>query len=169
MIIQDISVEQITPYENNPRINNKAAEVVRDSITKYGFTNPILLNKQNVIVSGHARFKAALALGLKTVPCLYIEDLTEAQIREFRIIVNKSGEYSEWDFGKLNQELSHIGELDRAETKDLANMFGLAIGDKANKSELTKDKQEKSETEDDNVVTCPYCGHSFNPDEEEVE
>ena len=170
MNIQYIPVADIVPYENNPRINNKTAELLQDSIRKFGFTNPLLLDSQNVIVSGHARFKAALALGLDLVPCVYITDLTEAQLREFRIMVNKSGEYSEWDFRKLDTELQDIAELDSKESSDLEKYFGLSIGDALNKDELTKPKPPKEpEPEDDNIVTCPFCGHSFDPDNPDAE
>lgn len=105
-------VEEIVPYENNPRDNDEAAEVVAASIKEFGFLNPVILDANGVIVCGHARLKAALILGLDEVPCTSADDLTPAQIRAFRIADNKTAEIAGWDYDALLQEFQELSAED---------------------------------------------------------
>ena len=84
-------------YENNPRNNDEAVEAVANSIKEFGFKVPIVIDKNNEVVAGHTRIKAALSLGLTSVPCIIADDLNEAQIRAFRLADNKVAELSAWD------------------------------------------------------------------------
>lgn len=99
---------ELTEYGKNPRINDKAAQYVADSITKFGFRNPIIIDKDDTIVAGHTRLKAAKILKLETVPCVLADDLTDEQIRQFRIIDNKSSELADWDMELLEIEISEL-------------------------------------------------------------
>lgn len=112
MIIYDIAVKDIKPYKNNPRQNEKAVEVVSRSIEEFGFKVPLVVGKDNELVCGHTRLKAAIKLGIETVPCLIADDLTEGQIRAFRLADNKTAELAEWDFDALEIELEKLSELD---------------------------------------------------------
>ena len=103
--------DELVPYENNPRDNDEAVEYVANSINEYGFKVPIIIDKDNVIVAGHTRLKAAEKLGLKKVPCILADDLSKAKIKAFRLADNKVSELAEWDKGKLNIELEDI-EID---------------------------------------------------------
>ena len=105
------NVEDIIPYENNPRKNEASVDYVANSIKEFGFKVPIIIDKENVIVSGHTRLKAAEKLGLKEVPCIIAEDLTEEQVNAFRLADNKVGELSEWDESLLGLELENILNL----------------------------------------------------------
>lgn len=102
------NIDDIIPYENNPRHNDEAAEYVSKSIKEFGFKNPIIIDKNNVIVAGHTRLKAAKILGLKNVPCIRADDLTDEQIKAFRLADNKVSELATWDVEKLNIELQEI-------------------------------------------------------------
>lgn len=102
------NIEDIIPYENNPRNNDEAVEYVANSIKEFGFKVPIIIDKDNIIVSGHTRLKAAQELGLKEVPVIIADDLTEEQIKAFRIADNKTGEKAGWDLDKLKIELEDI-------------------------------------------------------------
>lgn len=104
----DIALKEIIPYENNPRNNDGAVEAVANSIREFGFQQPLVLDKNNVIIVGHTRFKAAKKLGLKTVPCVIAENLTEEQCKAYRLADNKVGELAEWDIEMLAIELSEI-------------------------------------------------------------
>ncbi|MBC2722022.1 DNA modification methylase [Desulfosporosinus sp.] len=108
MIITELPIGELIPYENNPRKNDSAVEVVAHSIQEFGFKIPVIIDAENVIVCGHTRVKAAKKLGLKTIPCLRADDLTEDQIKAFRLADNKTAEYAEWDFEKLEVELKGI-------------------------------------------------------------
>ena len=108
MEIESIKIEDIKPYENNPRNNDKAVAGVKESIKQFGFKIPIVIDKNNVIVCGHTRYKASVGLGLKYIPCIRADDLTDEQIKAFRIADNKVSEVAEWDISKLSLELDDI-------------------------------------------------------------
>ena len=112
MDILEISLEELKPYENNPRNNDEAVEPVANSIKEFGFKVPIVIDKNNVIVAGHTRYKAAKKLKLDKVPCIVADDLTEEQIRAFRLADNKVSEIATWDYNALNFELENIIDLD---------------------------------------------------------
>src|SRR3989339_740483 len=95
-------------YENNPRNNDAAVDAVANSIKEFGFKVPIVITKDLVIIAGHTRLKASLKLGLATIPCITADDLTEGQIKAFRLADNKTAELATWDFSKLEEELSNI-------------------------------------------------------------
>ena len=101
-------VEDIKPYEKNPRMNDEAVKFVKNSIQEFGFRNPLIIDDGGVIVAGHTRFKAALELGLKEVPTLSAGDLTPEQIKAFRIADNKTAERASWDNNLLKEELSDL-------------------------------------------------------------
>ena len=101
-------------YENNPRNNEAAIDAVAKSIEEFGFKVPIVITKENVIIAGHTRLKASLKLGLATVPCVVADDLTEGQIKAFRLADNKTAELATWDFSKLESELASI-EMDMSQ------------------------------------------------------
>ena len=108
MNIINIELKKIKQYEKNPRKNDEAVGPVAESIKEFGFKCPIILDKDNVIIAGHTRYKAAKQLKLKEVPCIVADDLTEEQIKAFRLADNKVGEIAEWDFDLLNMELESI-------------------------------------------------------------
>ena len=112
MNIIDVNVDELIPYVNNPRINDDAVDNVAASIKEFGFKVPIIIDKDNVIVTGHTRLKAAKKLGLETVPCIKADDLTEQQIKAFRLADNKVSEFALWDMEKLGIELEGITELE---------------------------------------------------------
>ena len=104
--MKEVSVLQ--EYENNPRNNEEAIKAVANSIKEFGFKVPIVITSDNVIIAGHTRLKASVSLGLKEVPCIVADDLSEAQIKAFRLADNKTAELATWDLSKLEQELSEI-------------------------------------------------------------
>ena len=103
-----MDINLLIPYENNPRKNDKAVETVAKSIEEFGFKNPIIIDKNNVIVCGHTRYKAAKKLGLEDVPVIVADDLTDDQIKAFRLVDNKTSELASWDEELLIQELLNI-------------------------------------------------------------
>lgn len=114
MVIEYLKPSEIVPYENNPRNNDEAVEYVANSIREFGFKVPIIIDANNVIVAGHTRLKASEMLGLEEVPCIRADDLTEDQIKAFRLADNKVSEIATWDIGKLSIELDEI-DLDMTE------------------------------------------------------
>ena len=103
-----ISINDIYPYENNPRKNDDAVDEVASSIKAFGFKNPIIVDKNMVIIAGHTRLKAATKLGLTMVPVIIADDLTEDQANALRLADNKTAEIAKWDKKKLEEELKQI-------------------------------------------------------------
>ena len=112
MNIKNIDIKKLKPYEKNPRKNEKAVEAVANSIKEFGFKVPIVIDKENVIVCGHTRFKAAQQLGIETVPCVVADDLTDEQIKAFRLADNKTAELADWDLDLLETEIENIDDID---------------------------------------------------------
>lgn len=112
MQITELRVDDLIPYENNPRHNDNAVEIVAQSIKDFGFKVPIVVDHNLIVVTGHTRLKAAQRLGMETVPCIMADDLTPEQIKAFRLADNKTSEYATWDFEKLEQELRDLDAMD---------------------------------------------------------
>ena len=121
MKIVNMSVDDIIPYENNPRHNDSAVDAVAASIQEFGFKVPIVIDSEGVIVTGHTRLKAAEKLGMTEVPCIMADDLSEEQVKAFRLADNKVAELATWDMERLELELEDI-ELDM-------EAFGFDIGE----------------------------------------
>ena len=105
-------VDEIIPYEKNPRINDAAVDAVAQSIKEFGFRVPIVLDKNNVIITGHTRLRSAKSIGLTEVPCIIAENLTPEQVQAYRIADNKTGEIAEWNYDLLPIELRDLQEKD---------------------------------------------------------
>ena len=148
--IKYIPINNIKPYENNPRLNEEAIPYVMNSIKEFGFKNPIILDKNNVIVAGHTRLESAKRLDMKEVPVIYADDLTEEQVKAFRLADNKVAEKSMWDYTKLDEELEGILDINM-------EMFDFDI----NTDDLKLDYDNENEVEDINkkLCRCPKCGH----------
>jgi len=162
MEITQVSLADIVPYENNPRRNDNAVDIVAKSIKEFGFLVPIILDDKNYIVAGHTRWKASKKLGLNEVPCIYAEGLTNAQIKAFRIMDNKSSEYAEWDIDLLNQELKELKSLNF--DVELTGFSNLEL-DMVNKEYSNKNKEINSNELTSNLNhKCPKCGFEFEDD-----
>lgn len=131
MKITEKRLEELTPYENNPRRNETAIEFVKNSIKEFGFKVPIVIDRYGVIVAGHTRYLAAQELGMTSLPCVVADDLTPQQIKAFRIADNSTAAVAEWDFDILADEIADLpeftfsdfgldfsGELDDTETEE---------------------------------------------------
>ena len=102
----------LIPYENNPRVNGYAVKKVLESIKEFGFKNPILVDKDMVIIAGHTRREASILAGLSEVPYIVVTDLTPDQVKAYRIADNKLGEMATWDEEVLAEELFSLQEAD---------------------------------------------------------
>ena len=122
MNVIEKKLKDIKPYEKNPRKNVGAVDAVANSISSFGFKVPVVVDKDNVIVCGHTRYKAAKKLGLDKVPCVVADDLTEEQIKAYRLADNKVSELAEWDIDLLGEELDGIFDIDMSD-------FGFDITD----------------------------------------
>ena len=123
----------IKPYEKNPRNNDNAVEQVANSIKEFGFKVPIVIDKDNVIICGHTRYKASKKLGLETVPCVVADDLTEEQIKAYRLADNKVSELAEWDIDLLGVELDGIFDIDMSD-------FGFDLSEEEEETEIIEDE-----------------------------
>jgi hypothetical protein len=164
-----VPIETLVPYENNPRsIPQDAIDAVAESIKRYGWQQPIVVDEEMVIVVGHTRRQAALSLGLTSVP-IHVTKLPAEKIREYRLVDNRTGEMSSWDHDSLVMELR---EFDN----DLLQVFFPEIDLEsnliANATGPTEQEMKWAEEKAGNVkgasdasmhttdVTCPSCeGH----------
>lgn len=121
MNIINIKLSDLKPYERNPRNNKEAVDYVANSIREFGFKNPIIVDKNNVIVAGHTRYLACKKLGIKEVPCVIADDLTDEQIKAFRLADNKVAEIATWDLDLLDEELNDLLNFDMSD-------FGFDVG-----------------------------------------
>lgn len=112
MNIEYLKPSELVPYEHNPRKNDPAVKPVAESIKRFGFRQPIVIDKDNVVVCGHTRLKAAKRLRLRQVPCVRADDLTDEEIRAYRLADNKTAELASWDESLLNGELLQITDID---------------------------------------------------------
>ncbi len=112
MNIIEKPITEVKPYEKNPRKNDQSVDKVANSIKEFGFKVPIVIDKNNIIVCGHTRYKAAKKLGIDVVPCVVADDLTDEQIKAYRLADNKVGEDSLWDAALLGSELDDILNID---------------------------------------------------------
>lgn len=112
MNIKMMDVAKLVPYKNNPRVNHEAVEYVANSIKEFGFKVPIVVDGDNVVVTGHTRLLAVKKLGITQVPIVVADDLTGEQVKAFRLADNKVGEIAEWDNDLLLAELEELNEID---------------------------------------------------------
>lgn len=111
-IVKIMDINALKPYPNNPRKNEHAIEPVANSIREFGFKQPIVVDKDNMIIAGHTRLLAARELGLTEVPVIVADDLTPEQVKAYRLADNKTGELAGWDFEQLDIELGDIADID---------------------------------------------------------
>lgn len=148
-------VDELIPYINNPRKNDQAVDKVASSIKNYGFKVPIVLDGNNEIITGHTRLKASLKLGLDEVPCIVADDLTEAQIKAFRLADNRVAEEADWDKDLLALEIEGLADMN-------FNIEDLGFDDKELNSLIAK--YQDNAVEDNFVVELPKTPYSKKGD-----
>lgn len=132
MQVSERLVQEIIPYENNPRNNDEAVDKVAESIREFGFQQPIVIDKDGVVIVGHTRLKAAKKLGLETVPVVMADNLTDEQAKAYRLADNKTNEFAEWDIDALDIELLDISDIDMGR-------FGFEVAQEADDEEIIED------------------------------
>ena len=152
MEIQERRLGDIRPYEKNPRRNDDAVKYVMESIREFGFKVPLVIDGDGVIVAGHTRYKAAKELGMETVPCIVADDLTEEQIKAFRLADNKVAEKAGWDFALLDQELDELLDFDM-------EAFGFTDQEDVDISDFFEETEQKEK--EPKRIQCPHCGEWF--------
>lgn len=164
MKVTNKRLEEIKPYPNNPRRNDKAVQYVMNSIKEFGFNVPLIIDAEGVIIAGHTRYEACKRLGIKEVQCIVADDLTEDQTKAFRIADNATHEMSKWDYGLLVGELGSIEDLDM-EQFGFGSLDALDVQDDT-EQDFDDSAEVSVESFDDSrfEVVCPCCGFRFNED-----
>lgn len=155
MNVVQILTDALIPYKNNPRNNTGAVDYVANSIREFGFKVPIVVDNNNNVVCGHTRLLAAKQLNMKEVPCIIADDLTDEQIKAFRLADNKVGEIATWDLGVLVDELKDVNFLDMED-------FGFLNADELradffDEEDHSKNKDDESVQEDNGIVVKVVC------------
>ena len=133
MKIEEWNITDVKPYNKNPRNNDGAVEATANSIKEFGWQQPIVVDKNGVIIVGHTRLKAAKKLKLDKVPVTVAKGLTPQQVSAYRLADNKTGELADWDMGLLDDELNTINDLDMTD-------FGFELSDLEDEKEVVDDE-----------------------------
>lgn len=157
MNIEYREINEIKPYKNNPRVNDKAIEYLMNSVKEFGFKVPITIDKDDVIITGHTRYEVAKRLGMDKIPTIKILDLDDNKIKAFRLADNKVGEIAQWDYEKLRQELMELKTID----KELLGFEEDVEFSWDNIEEISLDNYEEPEHI---IIQCPYCNHKDRKD-----
>lgn len=112
MKIIEMDISEVIPYANNPRDNSKAIDAVAASIREFGFKVPVVIDRNNILITGHTRLEAAKKLGITKIPAIRAADLTDAQVKAFRLADNKVAEIATWDDKALAAELQALDDMD---------------------------------------------------------
>lgn len=147
-------LSELIPYENNPRKNDEAVDAVAASISEFGWKVPVVIDTDNVVVAGHTRLKAAKKLGIEDIPCIVADDLSEEQVKAFRLADNKVSELAGWDFTQLAIEMSNI-DMDMSRF-GFDTEFDPSTLDDLFAEATPKEKQKER-------IQCPHCGEWFEP------
>lgn len=161
MQVQNVPIDSITPYERNPRRNAGAVDAVAESIKQFGWNQPIVVDKNNVIIVGHTRLKAAKKLGLKEVPVLVAENLNDEQVKKYRILDNKTNELSEWDFQLLKSEIADFNLDFEGFNLDFDTTYSPAFAQQAEGGA----EDEGGEFNDEDLLPEELQGQNLTPDE----
>ena len=154
-----LPIEQIKPYENNPRLNDDAVEAVRKSMEQCGYIAPIVVDENGVILAGHTRLKALKEMGAKECEVLVVTGLSDDEKRKYRLLDNKTNELALWDFDKLAEELEGL-DFDDLELDWMDNLEDIAI---PAYKEPTNEELDLEDFDDDEFeCECPRCGFRFN-------
>lgn len=151
-----LSPDELTPYEKNAKKHpDEQVEHIANSIREFGFRQPVVVDKNNVVVIGHGRLLAAKRLGLESVPCIYADDLTDEQIKALRLADNKTNE-SGWDFAALEEELAELDEM-----FDMSDFGFEDSEDDSVSGALDLEDAPQGEPSQGKNVHCPKCGFVF--------
>jgi ParB-like chromosome segregation protein Spo0J len=153
-------LESLVPYARNPRSHSddQVAQIAA-SIKEFGFTNPILLDGENGLIAGHGRLAAARLLGLKTVPCIELGHLSEAQKKAYLIADNKLALNAGWDDELLRLEMLDLKDLEF--NLDLLGFDAAELADITFGKDVNQPEYNETVANDVTIMTCPKCGHSF--------
>lgn len=166
MKIQSMKIDEVKPYPNNPRKNDSGVDAVANSIKEFGWQQPIVVDKDNVIIVGHTRYKAAKKLGMKEVPVVVADNLTDEQVKAYRLADNKTGELTDWDDDLLNDELDDVLDIDMSD-------FGFDLDLDSDDEEVQEDDFDEEPPEDPKSKLGQVyqlgrhrlmCGDSTNPE-----
>lgn len=169
MIIVNKKIDELIPYENNPRNNQKTVKYLVNSIKKFGFQVPLVIDTNNVIITGHTRYKAAKELEMKELPCIIASDLTEQQIKAFRIIDNKVAELAIWTDEELSDDIKSL--MDGFDMTDYGfSKFELSMLLEDIESESIVDEEELKEYEvpTKTLLNNSYITITYNIKQEEI-
>lgn len=166
MKVKNVSIQDVKPYAKNPRNNDDGVEAVANSIKEFGWQQPIVVDKDNVIIVGHTRYKAAKKLGMGKVPVVVADSLSPEQVKAYRLADNKTGELTDWDMGLLDDELGSIADIDMSDFG-----FNLDLGDdedKVQEVEFDEEVPEEPKSKLGQIFRLGrhrlMCGDSTNPE-----
>jgi ParB-like chromosome segregation protein Spo0J len=172
--VKNVAIGSLVPYWRNPRDNSEAIQKVKESIETYGYQQPIMVDKKNVIIAGHTRYRALMELGYENVDVI-VANLTPKKAKEYRIIDNKTSEYASWT-NELALELKEFESFKLVESFFPDFQLDLGFAEGLGVSEITQEKidaisetmnerfsdEQDSRTAGKVDLTCPHCYKEFS-------
>jgi ParB-like chromosome segregation protein Spo0J len=156
-------IDELIPYNRNARQHSLVQIIcLKESISQFGFTNPVLIHSSGRIIAGHGRVEAAKQLGFKQVPCIVMHDLSEAQVRAYTIADNQLPSMATWDYDILAAEIDELREegFDMLKMGFTQEELDELLGSPDEDLEVTDEEEEKKKPESDTTI-CPKCHHEF--------
>ena len=166
MKVENVSIQDVKPYTKNPRKNDDGVDAVANSIKEFGWQQPIVVDKDKVIIVGHTRYKAAKKLGMDKVPVVVADGLSPEQVKAYRLADNKTGELTDWDMSLLDDELGDIAGIDMSD-------FGFDLGipdddEKVQEDDFDEEVPEEPKSKLGQIYQLGrhrlMCGDSTNPE-----
>lgn len=161
------STDELIPYAKNPRHNQRAIEPVATSIEAFGFKVPVIIDEKNEIVAGHTRVAAAKKLNIKAIPCIVADDLSEEQVKAFRLADNRAAEFASWNQDLLLEELDDLKDVS-IEIQEALSVLEFdddyfdesLLDDLFAEAEVREDDSLKDEDEE-KTIQCPKCNETI--------
>lgn len=163
--IKDYKIDNIQPWERNPRKNDKAVKKLVPLLKEHGFINPVIIDQEGILRAGHTRIKAAIELGMETVPALIVNFKDVEHAIAYAIADNKSNEWAEWDFKELKELISELDNFDfdlemtGFSSEEMDNMLTY---ESQNIDDFFIEKDEKEKKEEQKTIICPHCQQEIN-------
>jgi len=151
---------ELKPYGGNPRKNEDAIIRVAESIQAFGFNQPVVVDENDEIIVGETRWKAGIRLNLTRIPTWKLTDLSEAEKRQYRIRDNRTHEFSDWDYGRLLDELEDLKDMG----EDIA-LTGFTEDDFEFMAGADEPESHSTSTDEPTMLQCPHCGEEFEESE----
>ena len=157
----EVDLSQIRPYWRNPRISDQTVEALEKSIERYGFNVPLVIDSENVLVTGHARYRALRNLGWNKAFCVRADHLDDKAVQEYRLLDNRIQEITEWETEELQKEIQSIGTFEIALDFFEGTLDSVMRLNEESLEATSGIVPSEDSSEEDKAFLCPFCGERY--------